>query len=126
MSKRHAHFLSVLLPASALVVAGLVLVPTPVRAQRAQSRLTPIIVHPGAESLGSSLRLSHERLDLSTITREDTSLRVGRELVQGESVGTLRLQKAPGATPTERERRQQVIREQDDLRHKRMSVIYDD
>lgn len=126
MSKQHPIFPSALLPTAALAVAGLMLLPTQASAQRAQSRLTPLIVHPSAEPIGSSLRLRNERLDLSIITREDTSLQVGRELVQGESVTTLRKQKAPSAAPTERERRQQVIREQDDLRHKRITVIYDD
>ena len=126
MSKRHAIIPSALPLATALAVAGLVLVPGEARAQRAQSRLTPLIVHPSGESLGASLRLSHERLDLSTITREDTSMRVGRELAVGESVTTLRKQKPSGDSPTDRERREKVIREQDDLRHKRLTVIYDD
>ena len=126
MSKRNAIFPCVLPLAAALAVAGLLLVPGQVRAQRAQSRLTPLIVHPGGEPLGSSLRLGDERLDLSTITREDSSMRVGRELVQGESVTTLRSQKATSSSDAARERREQVIHEQDELRHKRITVIYDD
>lgn len=106
--------------------AAIVCTPSPAVAQKAKSRVTPLIVHPSAEPIGSSLRMSHERLDLSTITREDTSMKVGRELTQGESVTKLRMQKDRITPDAERERRQAVIREQDDLRHKRISVIFDD
>ena len=107
----------------AAIVVGM---PSSAVAQKTQSRVTPLIVHPSAEPIGASLLLSHERLDLSTITREDRTLRVGRELAQGESVTRLRMQKDRISPDTERERRQAVIREQDNLRHKRISVIYDD
>ena len=119
------HLSRALLPAAVMVPAFL-FAPVRVSAQRAQSRLTPLIVHPSAEPIGSSLRMSHERVDLSTITREDTSMRIGRELAQGESVTTIRHQSSPTRSDTARERRQQVIREQDDLRHKRITVIFDD
>lgn len=126
MNKRHAIHPSASVRAAVLAAAVLAAVAGPASAQQAQSRLTPLIVHPGAEGLGSTLRLRHERLDLSTITREYSSMQVGRELVQGESVTRLRPQKASSGDPTERERRQKVIREQDDLRHKRSAFYFND
>lgn len=124
MTTSYIHLRHAILPVAVMAVAFLS-VPLRASAQKAQSRLTPLIVHPSAEPIGSSLRLRDERVDLSTITREDTSMRVGRELAQGESVTTIRQQTTPIADPI-RERRQQVIREEDDLRHKRITVIYDD
>ena len=101
------------------------LAPLPASAQKQQSRLTPLVVNPGAESLGSSMRLKDERVDLSTITREDRTLRVGRELVQGESVTTIRTVRDTSSPDTSRQRREAVIREQDDTRHKREAAIFD-
>lgn len=119
------HLRHAILPAT-VMAAAFFSVPLQASAQKAQSRLAPLIVHPSAEPIGPSLRLKDERVDLSTITREDRSMRVGRELVQGESVTTVRRQSSSSSGNIERERRQKVIREQDDLRHKRLSVIYDD
>ena len=102
------------------------LAPLPASAQKQQSRLTPLVVNPGAESLGSSMRLKDERVDLSTITREDRTLRVGRELVQGESVTTIRTVRDKPISDTSRQRHEAVIREQDDTRHKREAAIDDD
>jgi hypothetical protein len=120
MKSKPVHSLFTVL--SALVLgAGFLHVPVTARAQQAQSRLTPLIVNPSAEALGPTLRLSHERVDLSTITREDRTLRVGSELSQGESVTRLRQQHDSAA----RLRRQQAIREQDDLRQKR-EKLFDD
>ena len=76
--------------------------------------------------VGSSMRLKDERVDISTITREDRSLRVGRELVQGESVTTIRTVRDKPAADTSRQRREAAIREQDDTRHKREAAIFDD
>lgn len=112
---------------SALVLgAGFLYAPAAARAQQASSRLSPLIVHPSAEAIGPTQLLSDERVDLSTITREDRSLRIGRELSQGESVATLTRQRDTSATDSSgRLRRQQAIREQDDTRHKREAAIED-
>lgn len=105
---------------------GLLLAPATAHAQQAQSRLTPLISHPSAEVIGPTQRLSDERVDLSTITREDTSLRIGNELAQGESVARLRQVRDTSSTvDTSRQRRAQAIREQDDTRHKREAAIED-
>ena len=69
--------------------AGFLYIPSAARAQQAQSRLSPLIVNPSAEAIGPTQLMSDERVDLSTITREDRTLRVGRELSQGESVARL-------------------------------------
>ena len=106
--------------------ATAVLAPSAASAQRSKSRLSPLIVNPSAEALGSTMRLKDERVDLSTITREDRSLRVGRELIQGESVTTLRTVRDKPISDTSRQRHEAIIREQDDSRHKREAVLYDD
>lgn len=72
------------------------------------------------------MRLKDERVDLSTITREDRTLRVGRDLTVGESVTSIRTVRDPTISDTARQRREQAIREQDDSRHKREAAIYDD
>jgi hypothetical protein len=123
MTTLSIHLRRTLLPAAVLAAAFLS-APSMASAQRAQSRLTPLIAHPSAEPIGPSLRLRDERLDLSTITREDTSLQVGRELAQGETVTTVRRQRA---TPDPvRERRQQVIRDLDNISHKRLTILAND
>lgn len=112
--------------AAMLLAAVAALVPAPACAQRAQSRLAPLIVNPSAEAIGPSMRMKDERVDLSTITREDRSLRIGRELVQGESVTTIRTVRDQPISDTSRQRHESAIREQDDTRHKREAAIYDD
>lgn len=112
--------------AAMLLAAVAALVPAPACAQRAQSRLAPLIVNPSAEAIGPSMRMTDERVDLSTITREDRSLRIGRELVQGESVTTIRTVRDQPTSDTSRQRHESAIREQDDTRHKREAAIYDD
>ncbi|MBR4252777.1 MAG: hypothetical protein IKQ15_10855 [Kiritimatiellae bacterium] len=112
--------------AAMLLAAVAALVPAPACAQRAQSRLAPLIVNPSAEAIGPSMRMKDERVDLSTITREDRSLRIGRELVQGESVTTIRTVRDKPTSDTSRQRHESAIREQDDTRHKREAAIYDD
>lgn len=109
-----------------LLAVTVIGVPATVSAQKSQSRLSPLVVHPSAEAIGPSMRLKDERVDLSTITREDRSLHIGRELVQGESVTTIRTVRDQTISDTSRQRRQAVIREQDDNRHKREAAIYDD
>ena len=109
-----------------LLAAAIALAPASATAQRSKSRLSPLIVNPSAEALGSTMRLKDERVDLSTITREDRSLRVGRELIQGESVTTIRTVRDKPISDTSRQRREAIIREQDDSRHKREAVLYDD
>ena len=112
--------------AAMLLAAVAALVPAPACAQRAQSRLAPLIVNPSAEAIGPSMRMKDERVDLSPITREDRSLRIGRELVQGESVTTIRTVRDKPTSDTSRQRHESAIREQDDTRHKREAAIYDD
>ncbi len=112
--------------AAMLLAAVAALVPAPACAQRAQSRLAPLIVNPSAEAIGPSMRMKDERVDLSTITREDRTLRIGRELVQGESVTTIRTVRDQPTSDTSRQRHESAIREQDDTRHKREAAIYDD
>ena len=109
-----------------LLAAAIALAPATATAQRSKSRLSPLIVNPSAEALGSTMRMKDERVDLSTITREDRSLRVGRELIQGESVTTIRTVRDKPISDTARQRREAIIREQDDSRHKREAVLYDD
>lgn len=109
-----------------LLAAAIALAPTSATAQRSKSRLSPLIVNPSAEALGSTMRMKDERVDLSTITREDRSLRVGRELIQGESVTTIRTVRDKPISDTSRQRHEAIIREQDDSRHKREAVLYDD
>ena len=106
--------------------ATAVLVPAPASAQKSKSRLTPLIVNPSSEAIGHTMLMKDERVDLSTITREDRTLRVGRELVQGESVTTIRTVRDKPISDTSRQRHEAVIREQDDNRHKREAAIYDD
>lgn len=112
--------------AAMLLAAVAALVPAPACAQRAQSRLAPLIVNPSAEAIGPAMRMKDERVDLSTITREDRTLRIGRELVQGESVTTIRTVRDQPTSDTSRQRHESAIREQDDTRHKREAAIYDD
>ena len=114
------------LSALPLLAAAIALAPASATAQRSKSRLSPLIVNPSAEPLGSTMRLKDERVDLSTITREDRTLRVGRELVQGESVTTIRTVRDKPISDTSRQRHEAIIREQDDSRHKREAVLYDD
>ncbi len=106
--------------------ATIALAPSSASAQRSTSRLSPLVVHPSAEAIGPSMLMKDERVDLSTITREDRSLRVGRELVQGESVATIRTIRDKTTSDTSRQRHEAAIREQDDTRHKREAAIYDD
>ena len=125
MKSNPVHSLFAVLFALALG-AGFLYAPSSVRAQQAQSRLSPLIVNPSAEAIGPTQLMSDERVDLSTITREDRTLRVGRELSQGESVARLTQQRETAETDTSgRLRRQQAIREQDDTRHKREAAIED-
>ena len=70
-------------------VCVLLLLPCAAPAQ-SPSRLSPVIRNAGASSLGATQRLSHERVDLSTITREDRNMLQGSEQRMGESVTTLR------------------------------------
>lgn len=120
----HSVSAAVVLP---VLGVGLLLSPAAARAQQAQSRLTPLITHPSAEVIGPTQRLSGERVDLSTITREDSSMLVGNELAQGESVARLRqVRDTSPAADTSRQRRERAIREQDDTRHKREAAIEDD
>ena len=109
-----------------LLAAAIALAPSSASAQRSKSRLSPLVVNPSAESIGPSLLMKGERVDLSTITREDRTLRVGRELVQGESVTTIRTVRDQTTSDTSRQRHESAIREQDDTRHKREAAIYDD
>ena len=125
MKSKPAHSLFSIVSALALG-AGFLYSPAAARAQQAQSRLAPLIVHPSAEAIGPTQLLSDERVDLSTITREDRTLRVGRELSQGESVARLTQQReTPTTDSSGRLRRQQAIQEQDDTRHKREAAIED-
>ena len=109
-----------------LPAAAATFFPAPASAQKSKSRLTPLVVNPGAESIGSTMLLKDERVDLSTITRDDRTLRVGRELVQGESVTSIHTVRDTPVSDTSRQRREAAIREQDDTRHKREAAIFDD
>ena len=113
-------------PLALALGAGFLYLPVAASAQQAQSRLSPLIVNPSAEAIGPTQLLSDERVDLSTITREDRTLRVGRELSMGESVAQLSQVREPPTVDTSRQRREQAIREQDDTRHKREAAIEDD
>ena len=125
MKSEPVHSLFAVLFALALG-AGFLSLPATAFAQQAQSRLSPLIVHPSADAIGPTQLLSGERVDLSTITREDRTLRVGRELSMGESVARLRqVRDTSPAADTSRQRREQAIREQDDTRHKREAAIED-
>ncbi len=65
------------------------LLPLPSPAQ-SPSKLSPVLRNVSASPLGPSQRLSRERVDLSTITREDRDILQGSEQRMGESVTTLR------------------------------------
>lgn len=119
------HNLCALLPA-ALASAALFLAPSPAAAQQAQSRLTPLIAHPSGAAIGPTLRMTHERIGLSTITREDTSLSVGSELLQGESVISIRPRTPAATAEAVRQIRQQAIRQDDEYRHKRTTSLFAD
>ena len=54
------------------------------------SKLSPVLRNSSASPLGPTQRLSRERVDLSTITREDRDILQGSEQRLGESVTTLR------------------------------------
>ena len=112
--------------ALALLAAAVVFSPAAASAQKSKSRLSPLIVNPSSEAIGPTMLMKDERVDLSTITREDRTLRVGRELVQGESVTSIRTVRDKPAADTSRQRREAAIREQDDTRHKREAAIDDD
>lgn len=126
MNTPRPHALCAALSAAALAVAAFFSVPFPAAAQQTQSRLTPLVAHPSGTSVGPSLRLSGERVGLSTITAEDSSLRVGSELLQGESVVTLRSRPSPAVSDAVLQRRQQAIRQDEEYRHKRTTVLFAD
>ena len=126
MNTLRPHALCALLPAIALVTTALFLVPAPVAAQQVQSRLTPLVVNPGAASIGPTLRLDNERVGLSPITREDSSLSVGSELLQGESVISIRPRTPTETAEAARQIRQQAIRQNDEYRHKRTTSLFAD
>lgn len=70
--------------------------PTAADAQQAHARVSPLIVNPSAEAVGPALRLSGERLDQTTITREDRAMQAGRDLRTGrdQAVAAVRRQQA--------------------------------
>ena len=68
--------------------------------------------------------MSGERVGLSTITREDSSLLVGSDLRQGESVVTVRPRATPAAVSDAV--RQKVVRQEEEYRHKRNTFLFAD
>jgi hypothetical protein len=107
--------------ACALVLLGIL----PAVAQQKSERLTPLVRNATGDRIGPTQRLSHERVDLSTITREDSTLLAGQELRQGESVVAVRPQKQDTSASDASVRRARAIAEQDDTRQKRLAAISD-
>ena len=70
-----------------LLLAFLLPLPSPAQSP---SKLSPVLRNASASPLGPTQRLSRERVDLSTITREDRDILQGSEQRMGESVTTLR------------------------------------
>ena len=107
--------------ACALVLIGSL----PAAAQQQSGRLTPLVRNATGDRIGPTQRLSHERVDLSTITREDSALLAGQDLRQGESVAAVRPQKQTPSASDATVRRARAIAEQDDTRQKRLAAISD-
>jgi len=108
--------LAFLLLAAALPAAG----------QQAHSRVSPLIVNPGSEAVGSVLRLADERVDAATITRKDRTIRQGSDLRTGQDQAVTRIQ-AARETPVDDTGRvlARATAEQDRERHRRVAAVSD-
>ena len=91
---------------------------------QSSSKLSPLIRNPSASALGPTQRLTHERLDLSTITREDREMRQGAEQRMGESVTTVRRFREGAVRETVQPTRPQVDLDREKVR--RDVAIFDD
>lgn len=98
--------------------------PTAADAQQAHARVSPLIVNPSSEAVGPTLRLSGERVDLTTITREDRSMRAGRELRTGQDQAVATVRRQRQATEDETGRiLARATAEQDRERHRRVAAV---
>lgn len=97
--------------------------PLSAAAQQAHARVSPILVNPSSQAIGPTLRLSSERVDQSTITREDRTLLAGSELRTGQdqAVATVRTQRAE--TDDTGRIRARATAEQDRERHRRVAAV---
>lgn len=107
----------------ATVLAVLLSLPAAAPAQ-SPSKLSPLIRNPSATSLGPTQRMSRERIDLSTVTREDRDILQGREQRMGESVTTVRRFREGPATQTVSPTRPQVDLDREKVR--RAVTVLDD
>ncbi|MBQ7251667.1 MAG: hypothetical protein IJS32_03590 [Kiritimatiellae bacterium] len=106
-----------------LLLPLLALRPLSAAAQRAHARVSPILVNPSSEAIGPTLRLSAERVDQSTITREDRAMRAGRDLRTGQdqAVATVRRQEAQ--TDETGRILARATAEEDRERHRRVAAV---
>ena len=88
------------------------------------SKLSPLIRNPSASALGPTQRLNRERVDLSTITREDRDMLQGTEQRMGESVTTVRRFREGAVKETVKPTRPQVDLDREKVR--RDVAIFDD
>ena len=91
---------------------------------QSQSKLSPLIRNPSASALGPTQRLNSERVDLSTVTREDRDMLQGSEMRMGESVTTVRRFREGAVKETVKPTRPQVDLDRDKVR--RDVAIFDD
>lgn len=110
---------------SAGALSGLLLLAFPLLSPaQSSSKLSPLIRNPSASALGPTQRLDHERLDLSTITREDREMRKGTEQRMGESVTRVRRFREGTVRETVKPTRPQVDLDREKVR--RDVAIFDD
>jgi hypothetical protein len=109
----------------ALALSGtLLLAFSPLAPAQSSSKLSPLIRNPSASALGPTQRLNHERIDLSTITREDRDMLQGTEQRMGESVTTVRRFREGATKETVTPTRPQVDLDREKVR--RDVAIFDD
>ena len=106
-----------------IALAALLTLPAPLPAQ-SPSKLSPLIRNPSATALGPTQRLSRERIDLSTVTREDRDILQGREQRMGESVTTVRRFREGSVKPTVTPTRPQLDLDREKVR--RTVAVFDD
>lgn len=114
-------------PSSTLVflaLSGTLLMAFPLLSPAQSSKLSPLIRNPSASALGPTQRLNHERVDLSTITREDRDMLQGTEQRMGESVTTVRRFREGAVKETVKPTRPQVDIDREKVR--RDVAIFDD
>lgn len=105
-------------------LSGMLLLAFPLVAPAQSSKLSPLIRNPSGSALGPTQRLNRERLDLSTVTREDRDILQGTEQRMGESVTTVRRFREDAVKETVRPTLPQVDLDREKVR--RDVAIFDD